>query len=184
MGGRAAAGRRPAGDRAASFIKAVVNPALVAFLRSRWHGLLSDRFLVLAIGGRRSGRVYTFPLGYLRDGDTVTIASNQGWWVNARAGNVPVTLWLGGRRRQGLASASRDEAVVAAELPRFLARSPALARLYRVERGADGRYTAESVRAAAREVAIVHIRLVETAARAGEDEAPTAPRATKGAGGG
>jgi deazaflavin-dependent oxidoreductase (nitroreductase family) len=56
--------------------------------------ILGSPILLLTVAGRKSGKRFTTPLLYLRDGeDIVVIASNNGsdrhpqWWLNLRAGS-------------------------------------------------------------------------------------------------
>jgi deazaflavin-dependent oxidoreductase (nitroreductase family) len=64
----------------------LANPFVKALLRSPLHGLLSERFLLITVTGATSGRRYTTPANYVRDGDTLTLLSrrNRRWWRNLR----------------------------------------------------------------------------------------------------
>ena len=53
-------------------INRTVNPLLRAVLRSPAHGLLSRRVVLITVTGRRSGRTFTFPVQYSRQGERVT----------------------------------------------------------------------------------------------------------------
>jgi deazaflavin-dependent oxidoreductase (nitroreductase family) len=67
---------------------AIINPVMGFLLRSPLHGLLSDSLMLITFTGRKSGRQFTTPVRYVKDGDTVrcfTSAENQ-WWRNLRAG--------------------------------------------------------------------------------------------------
>ena len=90
----------------------VVNPLVRGVLRSRAHGVLSGRLALLTVTGRRSGRTFTFPVGYHRDGDRVTIGvgspERKRWWRNLRDA-APVEIWLAGVRRVGTGRAHGDE---------------------------------------------------------------------------
>jgi len=90
----------------------VGNPPLKLLLRSPAHRLASGRLCLITVTGRRSGRAFTFPVAYSRDGDTVRIGvgwpERKRWWRNLR-GEAPVELVLGGERRGGLARAVGDE---------------------------------------------------------------------------
>jgi hypothetical protein len=81
-------------------------------LRSPLHGLVSDRLALITVTGRRSGRKYTFPVGYEQEGDRVQITvgwpEGKRWWRNLRQGGE-VQLWLRGVERNGQALARRDE---------------------------------------------------------------------------
>jgi hypothetical protein len=90
----------------------VVNPLVRGVLRSPAHGVLSGRLALLTVTGRRSGRTFTFPVGYHRDGDRVTIGvaspERKRWWRNLRDA-APVEIWLAGVRRAGTGRAHGDE---------------------------------------------------------------------------
>jgi deazaflavin-dependent oxidoreductase (nitroreductase family) len=101
------------------------NPVIRALLRSPFHGLLSGQILLLTYAGRRSGRRYTLPVGYVRDGDALIIVAQHSelkrWWRNLR-GDVPVAVLLCGQRVNARADVVEDPAAVAAEVDRLIAR--------------------------------------------------------------
>lgn len=139
----------------------LAGPVLRVLLRSPAHRLVSRRLLLLSVTGRRTGRTYTFPVGYHRDGDLLKVVSATGWWRNIGDGPTQVTLWLRGRRHTATARAHHGDHTVAEELPGFLARNPSLARMYGIGRGPDGQYPDEQVRAAARYVSVTYLRVQE-----------------------
>jgi hypothetical protein len=81
-------------------------------LRSPLHRIASWRLALITVTGRRSGRRFTFPVGYRRAGDQVTIGvqwpENKVWWRNLRGG-APVTLRWGSEQRTGRAEVRGDE---------------------------------------------------------------------------
>ena len=93
-------------------VNRIVNPVVRGVLRSPAHGLLSGHLALLTVTGRRSGRAFTFPVGYHRDGDKVTVGvdwpERKRWWRNL-SDAAPVEIWLAGVRRAGTAQASGDE---------------------------------------------------------------------------
>jgi hypothetical protein len=93
-------------------VNRAVNPLVRALLRSPAHGLVSSHLALITVTGRRSGRTYTFPVGYHREGDLVTIGidwpERKRWWRNLRE-PAPVELRLAGERRTGTAVARGDE---------------------------------------------------------------------------
>jgi deazaflavin-dependent oxidoreductase (nitroreductase family) len=101
------------------------NPVIRALLRSPFHGLLSGQILLLTYAGRRSGRRYTLPVGYVRDGDALLIVSQHSelkrWWRNLRDG-APVTVLLRRQRVSARADVMQDPEAVAAEVQRLIAR--------------------------------------------------------------
>jgi deazaflavin-dependent oxidoreductase (nitroreductase family) len=101
-----------------------INPVVSALLRSPLHGVLSKQLFLLTYTGRRTGRRYTLPLGYMRDGDALLVTSQHAerkqWWRNLRGG-APVDLHLRGRRVRGRAEVVEAPLAVAAEVERLIA---------------------------------------------------------------
>ena len=83
-----------------------LNPAVTWVLRSALHGLLSSGLMLVTVTGRRTGRRYTIPVGYQRDGAVLTVlvsrASRKQWWRNYRE-PAPIEIHLKGRTRTGRA---------------------------------------------------------------------------------
>ena len=65
-----------------------LNPLVAWVLRSPLHPMLDRVLLMLRVTGRRTGRQYRIPVGYQRDGDTITVlvskAPRKQWWRNYR----------------------------------------------------------------------------------------------------
>ena len=78
----------------------VGNPIVAAILRSPMHVLLSRRMMLLTVRGRRTGKWYTVPVGYVgQDGRLDVLVANRqarAWWRNLEGG-APVQLVLRGR---------------------------------------------------------------------------------------
>ncbi len=68
-----------------------INPVVGAILRSPLHRLLSDRLVLLTYRGRKTGKRYTIPVGYAREGDALVVPSAHAWWRSLRWG-APVTV--------------------------------------------------------------------------------------------
>jgi hypothetical protein len=94
-------------------INRTANPLLKALLRSPLHRLASGSLALITVTGRRSERRYTFPVGYERRDDRVTIGvgwpERKLWWRNLRD-PAPVEILIGGRTYTGTAVAEGDEA--------------------------------------------------------------------------
>lgn len=88
------------------------NPVVKALLCSPLHPLLSRGLALITITGRRSGRRYTFPVGYQQEGERVTVdvgwPGRKDWWRNLSQ-PAQVEMRIRGRRRQGQALARGDE---------------------------------------------------------------------------
>ena len=90
----------------------IVNPAIAAILRSPWHRLLSHALMLLSFHGRRSGKRYTIPVGYLQQGKHLYLFAHAGWWKNLPG--QPVTIRLRGKTVRGLARQLEDREEIAA----------------------------------------------------------------------
>jgi deazaflavin-dependent oxidoreductase (nitroreductase family) len=88
------------------------NPLVRAVLSSPLHPLLSRGLALITVTGRRSGRRFTFPVGYRQDGDRVTISvgwpERKHWWRNLTDG-ARVDMRIRGQHRVGQAKARGDE---------------------------------------------------------------------------
>ena len=105
----------------------LANGIMTVLLRSPLDGLVSRRVVLITVSGRRSGRLYTTPVNYVRDGDIITVISrrNRTWWRNLRGG-AQVTVRVRGKDLKGVAEVVVDdkEAVAKALLalhPRYSA---------------------------------------------------------------
>jgi hypothetical protein len=122
------------------------------------HRLVSNTLVLLSFQGRKSGKTYTFPTGYTQQDNQVEIITSRNWWKNLR-GNAPVTLWLKGKKRRGVAEVFfGDETVTQALLP-LARRSGKMRKLYHIELDAQGQPKEEDVLRAAHATALVQIRL-------------------------
>jgi len=83
-----------------------LNPLVCWLLRSPLHFVASPGLLLLTLTGRRSGRRHSFPVGYQRDGEVLTVmvseAPSKQWWQNLRE-PAPVEVVLRGRAHGGRA---------------------------------------------------------------------------------
>jgi deazaflavin-dependent oxidoreductase (nitroreductase family) len=87
------------------------NPFVSAILNSPLHGVLSGSTLLLTFTGRKSGREFTTPISYARDGRTLTLITNRQreWWHNLEGG-ADVRLRLQGREVCGTANVAAADA--------------------------------------------------------------------------
>jgi deazaflavin-dependent oxidoreductase (nitroreductase family) len=91
----------------------LANGAVAGVLRSPAHRLLSRWLLLLTYRGRRSGRSYTIPLLYARDGgDFLLVALHPGgqlWW-RSLTGGAAVEVRVAGRSVNARAAGAGDHA--------------------------------------------------------------------------
>jgi hypothetical protein len=136
----------------------LINPVMMSLLRSPLHGLLGSRLLVLEFRGRRSGKTYRLPVGYVQRSNELLITTQRPWAKNF-AGGVPVRVWLRGQAVPGTADVTADVGQLQEAYTQMLAAAPQLAPLIGVHLDATGRPIATEV-AAAQERGFVVVRVV------------------------
>jgi hypothetical protein len=90
-----------------------VNARVLALRSSpRWGRLVSKHLTVITYTGRRTGRTFSIPVGYRREGDVVTIGVRlpeaKTWWRNFLGDGNPISVELDGAGQPGHAVARRD----------------------------------------------------------------------------
>ena len=142
-----------------------LNPIVAVVLRSRFHWLLSRGLTLIAVTGRRSGRRYTIPVGYLETSDAVVVlvgdAPSKTWWRNYLGGG-PIEVLLSGVWRHGTAlTLAPDSDEFRRRAEESFRRSRTIARLFDIAFDAQHGLTAEQVEQLARRAAIVRITLAQ-----------------------
>ena len=97
------------------------NPFVTMILRSPLHRILSSQVLLLTFAGRKTGKLFTIPVYYTREGDTLTLFSSKGWYKNLRGGR-PVMVHLEGRQRTGRAEVIEERETVVQAAERLVAK--------------------------------------------------------------
>ena len=77
------------------------NPVMRRLLNSRAHWPLSRWFAVLSWTGRKSGRQYSTPVSYVRDGSSAYVTTGDRWWHNL-TGGAPVRVRISGHWLEGI----------------------------------------------------------------------------------
>ena len=130
-------------------------------LRSPLHGLLSKSTMLITVSGRRSGKLYTVPVNYVREGGTLTVSSlrDRTWWKNVRGG-ATVAVRVQGQGLTGTADVLEDDEAVAAGLLDLLRANPRYASYYKVTLTPDGQPTnPEQIARLTQDRVIVRVRL-------------------------
>ena len=131
-----------------------VNRLMRAWLRSGCHRPISSSMMVLTFEGVRSGRTYSFPVGYAEDERGLVTFTRFRWWKNFREAR-PVSVRLRGREVPGFAFAETDPEWVRERFAYYLKRNPQDDKYFGVRVGRDGRANPpELIRAAGRLVMI------------------------------
>jgi deazaflavin-dependent oxidoreductase (nitroreductase family) len=138
-----------------------LNPVMKWLLQSRFHHVVSNNILLITFAGRRSGRLFTTPVSYIREGDIITLATPRAcrWWVNL-LGGATVTLLVGRREFAGEARVIvEDEAQKIARIRRLLDLVPRDAPYYPVRLDAEGIPDAADLERAARSHVVITVHV-------------------------
>ncbi len=136
------------------------NPIMKAILRSPLHGIISKNTMLITFTGRKSGKMQTTPVNYIREGDYITVFSlrNRVWWRNLRGG-APVTVRIKGQDLKAIGESIEDEKTVAAGLLAYLQKSPKYAKYFQVTLDPSGQPNPEEVAEAAQNRFMIRIKL-------------------------
>jgi len=143
------------------------NPIVILLLRSPLHSLIDISTILITIIGRKSGKEYTIPVSYIRDGDKLLMISQRehSWWKNLRGG-AQVTLYIQGHTSKASGEVFTDVETVANKLLLFLQQFPRYQRLIHIKLAANGQpEDSEAFQRFAQDMVIVQMKeLVEVAA--------------------
>jgi deazaflavin-dependent oxidoreductase (nitroreductase family) len=136
------------------------NKLITMILRSPFHRFLSNDFMVITVTGRKSGKEYTIPVNYLREGDSLWMISlrKRTWWRNLIQG-ADVKVRLMGRELNGHGQAIVEESAVAESLINFLRYSDNLRKGLEVNVDAEGNPKKEDCARAAQRTILVQVNL-------------------------
>lgn len=139
----------------------LLNPLVIALLKSPLHSVMSKDVMLVTFTGRRSGRSYTTPVSYVREGQAVRCftGSYTAWWRNLRGG-ADVSLHIRGTEQQGHAEAISGEPKRTADaLTAFLTRLPRDAAYYDIALDSNRMPDPADVERAAQDAVLVEITL-------------------------
>lgn len=131
-------------------------------LRTPLHVIFSKSIMLLQFRGRKTGKVYSTPVSYLREGDVVTAFTDSPWQRNL-LGGAPVTVYLKGKAVKGVAKVIDNKDAVTKGLSHFLTRVRFDARVYGVGFDASGQPIREQVEKGAQHHVMLKIQLPEPA---------------------
>lgn len=135
------------------------NDFMAWLLRSPLHGLLSNGMMLITVTGRKTGKKYTTPVGYYREGDYLWVITSRDrtWWKNLRGG-AEVGLLLKRKPVKAFAEPDLDEEAVEARMVEYLRHVPQAAKPMGI-RMENGQPNAEDIARTARDRLFVRLRL-------------------------
>lgn len=135
-----------------------MNNLIVQLLRSPLHRLLSNFIMALTFTGRKSGKQYTLPVGYVREGNSVMLFTDHNWYKNLLH-QAPVVLYIQGKRFEGVAEVITDKQETAEQLLAFVRKNPRAARPYGITIDANKQPDPASAQQTAKRFTMVRIHL-------------------------
>lgn len=135
------------------------NDFMAWLLRSPLHGLLSSGMMLITVTGRKTGKKYTTPVGYYREGDNLWVITSRDrtWWKNLRGG-AEVGLLLKRKPVRAFAEPDLDEEAVEARMVEYLRHVPQAAKPMGI-RMENGKPNAEDIARTARDRLFVRLKL-------------------------
>ena len=117
--------------------------------------------MLITVTGRKTGKKYTTPVGFYRDGDSLWVLSSRDrtWWRNVKDG-AHVEMRIRGKDTTGLAEAVLDEASVTKQVMEYVLHIPMTAKSLGV-RVENGEPNPEDAARLAKERLFVKIKLNE-----------------------
>ena len=135
------------------------NDFMIWVLRSPFHGMLSNNTMLITVTGRKTGRAYTTPVDYYKEGDYLWILSSRDrtWWRNLQDG-AEVKLLLKRKPANGFAYTELADKVVEARLCEYVKHIPQAAKPMGI-RVENGIANTEDIVRVAKERLFVRIRV-------------------------
>jgi deazaflavin-dependent oxidoreductase (nitroreductase family) len=124
---------------------------------------VGNAIALITFTGRRTGKTYTTPVSYYRDGDAVIVITKRfrKWWRNLRD-KPEVELRIKGRTLRGRAELSTGEDKDLAAFLKFLEHRPFDAKAYGLT-PSDGRVDRDKARAVLAQLVLIRIPVSGTA---------------------
>jgi len=130
-------------------------------LRTPSHFIFSKSMMLLEFRGRKSGKLYSTPVSYMREGDVVTAFTDSPWQRNL-LGGAPVTVYLKGKAVEGYCEVIDDGDAVSEGLTHFLLQNRWVAGFYGVSFDVDGQPILEEVERGSQQHVMLRIQLSPT----------------------
>lgn len=127
------------------------------FLRTPLRVFVGDTMLI-TVTGSKTGKTYSLPVGFYRDGDSLWVISNRDrtWWRNVRNG-ANVSLLLKGKTVSAFAEAELNETAVEKRLVEYLRHVPMAAKSFTI-RMENRTPNTEDIARVAREKVFVRVK--------------------------
>jgi len=128
-------------------------------LRSPFHRMISNGMMLITVTGRKTGKLYTTPVGYYQAGRYLWVITSRdrSWWRNLQGG-ARVKLLLKRKPVTGIAETELDGSAVESRMFEYIQRVPQAAKPLGI-RVEDETPNAEDIARAAKDRLFVKIQL-------------------------
>jgi deazaflavin-dependent oxidoreductase (nitroreductase family) len=142
--------------------------------------VLGSTLALISVTGRRTGRTYTIPVGYDRQGGTVVVLTKRFriWWRNLQD-NPQVELRLAGRTLRAPARTGAGSEDDLSALVKFLHDRPRDAKAYGVTLAPDGRLDEGRARALLPHIVVITIPIADAGNRLGRSDGARSSETTR-----
>jgi deazaflavin-dependent oxidoreductase (nitroreductase family) len=134
------------------------NAMMKFLLTSPLHPLLGDRFAVITVTGRKTGRTISTPINVAPDGNGYTVVSFRArtWWRNLSGGR-PASLRISGKTFPVTARILNRPEDVKDGLRAYVQRNPGIAKYFHVKADDRGGFDDRDLELAAAERVIIRL---------------------------
>jgi deazaflavin-dependent oxidoreductase (nitroreductase family) len=130
-------------SRMLQWLSRMGSPVVRWVLSGKSHSLMSRQLLLVSFTGRKTGRSYTTPVSYVRDGNELLIPGGGKWWKNLACG--PVSVRLKGSWMPVSPEVITESQGMSEVLERVMVRNPAVPIFTGIGRGQDGQPNPEDL---------------------------------------
>ncbi len=142
-----------------SLLFKVINPIMKWILQSPLHSRISKRIMIITFTGKKSGRGYSTPVSYFREGEKVICFTHSPWWKNIADG-AEVKVRIQGEDFKGHGVAIKDDVDLKMEnLTKLIRAVPGDSRFYNVEFDENGDPNKDDIERAVVDAMLIHIQL-------------------------
>jgi deazaflavin-dependent oxidoreductase (nitroreductase family) len=135
------------------------NDFMTWVLRSPFHSILRNGMMLITVVGRKTGKEYTFPVGYYPEGEYLWVITSRDrtWWRNLQGG-AEVGLLLKSKPVSAFAEPELEEKSVEARIPEYLDHVPQASKPMGI-RMENGKPNAEDIARTAKDRLFIRIKL-------------------------
>lgn len=140
-----------------NIIYKIVNPVIASMLRNSFHSVLSKSIMLITYTGRKSGKVFTTPVRYVKYGETVLCFTSPKirWWHNFKESAESTLLIEGREEKYQTVVIASDSPMAKAYLQHYFSLFPKDVIVYGIKLNKDKSLSDAALKKAAKNMIIV-----------------------------